>query len=128
MIAIYGTLVVEYTFPILARLFRKTRIWFVIGLMVFHFPHVAVMNVSDYPMLASAFYPALFTRDHWKIVEKSIFRVGWWNVGGALLGAGLQLWFIPWWGSLTIFGIFVAAWWGYLIMSLLATLRTRDAL
>jgi len=118
-VAIYGTLVVEYTFPILARLFTKTRVWFVIGLMVFHFPHVSVMNVADYPMLASAFYPALFTRGHWRMLERYLFRPSRWNVTGMAIGVALQLNFLPWWGELTIFGIFVCAWWGWWACSML---------
>ena len=118
-VAIYGTLVVEYAFPLLARLLPRLRVYFVIGLMLFHFPHVAVMNVADYPMLASAFYPALFGRAHWRLLSGYLRRPSAWNLGGAALGAGAQLWWIPYWGALTIFGIAVTMIWGFWAGSML---------
>ena len=118
-IAIYGTLVVEHVFPIAARLFTPLRCWLVIGLMLFHFPHIAVMNVADYPMLASAFYPALFTRAHWRLLERRLRRPSRWNVSGAVLGVAAHFWFMPYWGALMVFGALVVAIWGWWAGSML---------
>ncbi len=112
-VATYGTLVVEYAFPIVALLVPRLTAPCVVGLMCFHFPHVAVMNVADYPMLASAFYPALFTAARWRLLERELYARSRWNVVGALVGAAAQLWWMPWWGELTIFGIGVMAIWGW---------------
>lgn len=118
-IATYGTLVVEYAFPIVALFVPRLTIPCVIGLMCFHFPHVAVMNVADYPMLASAFYPALFTAARWRLLERELYAPSRWNVAGAAIGVAAQLWWMPWWGELTIFGIGVMAIWGWWIGSML---------
>ncbi len=118
-IAIYGTLVVEYTVPILARLITPLRIWLVIALMLFHFPHIAVMNVADYPMLASAFYPALFTRGHWRLLERKLYRASRWNVSAAVMAVAAHFWFMPYWGALMVFGAGVVAIWGWWAGSML---------
>ncbi|MCB9616135.1 MAG: hypothetical protein H6722_27170 [Sandaracinus sp.] len=112
-VATYGTLAVEYAFPIVALFVPRLTMACVLGLMCFHFPHVAVMNVADYPMLASAFYPALFTAARWRRLEPELFTASRWNVGGAILGVSAQLWWMPWWGELTIFGLGVMAIWGW---------------
>ncbi|MEM9071698.1 MAG: hypothetical protein AAGE52_24530 [Myxococcota bacterium] len=127
-IAIYGTLAVEYTVPLIARLVRPARVFMILALMAFHFPHVAVMNVADYPMIASAFYPALFDRAHWRILERELYRPTRWNVGGAILGAAAQCWWIPWIGGLTVFGILVCMIWGWGAGSMLRMtfVRTRE--
>ena len=38
---------------------------------------------------------------------------------GAAVGVGAQLWWMPWWGELTIFGLGVMAIWGWWIGSML---------
>lgn len=112
-VAIWGTIVIEALAPILAWRVHVLRVPLVLVLFAFHFPHVAVMNVADYPMIASAFYPALFTRAHFRLVLRHARRPNAFNVLGAALGVAAQLWFIPWWGRLTIFGIGVMALWGW---------------
>lgn len=64
-------------------------------------------------MIASAFYPALFSRAHFRLVLRHARRPNAFNVTGAAFGVAAQLWFIPWWGNLTIFGIGVMALWGW---------------
>ncbi len=117
--ATYGTLVVEYGFPIVARLSSTLRPFLVLGLLLFHFPHVAVMNVADYPMIASTFYPSLFTAGHWRILERYLARPSRWNVGGALLGAAAELWWLPYGGAMSAFGVGVCMLWGWAAGSLL---------
>ena len=112
-VAIWGTIVIEALAPILAWRVHALRVPLVLVLFAFHFPHVAVMNVADYPMIASAFYPALFPRAHFRLVLRHARRPNAFNVTGAALGVAAQLWFIPWWGALTIFGIGVMALWGW---------------
>lgn len=112
-VAIYGTLVVEATLPGLALLLPRFAGFFVIGLMLFHFPHVAVMNVADYPMIASTFYPALFRREHWDRLEPFLLRPSRPTLCGAAFGVAAQLWFIPSSEALTLFGVFVTALWGW---------------
>jgi hypothetical protein len=124
-VATYGTLVVEYAFPIVALLVPRLTMPCVIGLMCFHFPHVAVMNVADYPMLASAFYPSLFTAARWRLLERELYAASRWNVAGAAIGVGAQLWWMPWWGELTIFGLGVMAIWGWWIGSMLRIYVSR---
>lgn len=126
-VAIYGTLVVEYLFPLLARLSSTLRPFLVLGLMLFHFPHVAVMNVADYPMLASAFYPALFTPGHWRVLERYLRTPSRWNVTGALLGAGAELWWLPYGGAMSTFGVGVCLLWGWGAGSLLQMCFGRRA-
>lgn len=112
MVAIWGTIAIEMTIPTI--IWRVHRLSFValFVLMAFHVPHVAVMNVADYPMIASAFFPALLSRGQARLVARKL-RPSRWTIGGALLGVATQIWFMPWWGRLTIFGIFVLAIWGW---------------
>lgn len=117
-IAAWGTVFIEMFVPIVAFRFARLRTLAITVLMLFHVPHVAVMDVADYPMIASASYVAFFTRAHAEALAPS-FRLGRWNILGAALGAATQLWFMPFWGRLTIFGIFVLALWGYAIGSFL---------
>lgn len=112
-IAIWGTIGIEALAPILAWRVHALRVPLVLLLFAFHFPHVSVMNVADYPMIASAFYPALFSRAHFRLVLRHARRPNAFNVTGAAFGVAAQLWFIPWWGNLTIFGIGVMALWGW---------------
>lgn len=112
-VAIWGTIVIEALAPLLAWRVHALRVPLVLVLFAFHFPHVAVMNVADYPMLASVFYPALFPRAHFRLVLRHARGPNAFNVTGAALGVAAQLWFIPWWGPLTIFGIGVMALWGW---------------
>ncbi|MEZ4339930.1 MAG: hypothetical protein R3B82_25185 [Sandaracinaceae bacterium] len=86
---------------------------------------VSVLNVSDYPMLASAFYPALFTHARFRLVLRHARRPTAFTVTGAVIGAAAQLWFMPWWGALTGFGIFVMALWGWSAGAIVAMYATR---
>ncbi len=112
LVAVWGTIAIEAAAPILAWRSARLRVPMVLTLLVFHFPHVAVMDVADYPMIASAFYPALFSRAHFRVLLRHA-RPNAWTVAGAIAGASAQLWFMPWLGSLTGFGIFVMALWGW---------------
>jgi hypothetical protein len=111
-IAIYGTIVIEALAPIVAWRVTALRVPAILVLYAFHFPHVAVMDVADYPMIASAFYPALFSRAHFELLARNL-GVNAYTVSGGAIGACAQLWFMPWLGSLTGFGILVMVLWGY---------------
>lgn len=124
-VAIYGTLIVEAALPILALVVPRFAGVFVIGLMLFHFPHVAVMNVADYPMIASTFYPALFRREHWARLEPYLLQPSRVTLGGAAFGVAAQLWFIPSSEALTIFGVFVTALWGWWSAAILQMMWTE---
>ena len=115
-VAAWGTVFIEMVVPIIAWRIERLRTLAVTVLMLFHFPHVAVMDVADYPMIACASYAAFFTREHALSLAPS-FQPSRWNVIGAALGIATQLWFMPFWGRLTIFGLFVLALWGYAIGS-----------
>lgn len=125
-LACYGTVVIEIVAPILAWRVHRLRVPMVILLFLFHFPHVAVMNVADYPMIASAFYPALFSRAHFRLVLRHAHANAW-TLSGAAVGVAAQLWWIPWWGGLTVFGIVVMALWGWAAAAMLRMLyRARS--
>lgn len=111
-LAVYGTVVIECLVPLIAWRVPRLTIPAILVLFAFHFPMVSVMNVSDYPMIASAFYPALFTRARFRLVLRRAGPTRW-TIGGALLGVAAQAWFVPYWGALTIFGVFVMALWGW---------------
>jgi hypothetical protein len=117
MIAAWGTIVIEMGVPLLVWRVPKLRALGVTTLCLFHVPHVACMDVADYPMIASSFYPALFSRAEARLYAP-FFRPSAWNVIGAALGVAIQIWFMPWWGRLTIFGTFVLAFWGYGLASI----------
>ncbi len=112
-VAIYGTILIEAVAPPLAWRFRRLRVPLVLVLFAFHFPHVAVMNVADYPMLASAFYPALFSRGHFRLILRHA-RPNAYAATGAAFGVAGQLWFMPWVGGLTLLGVFVMGLWGFI--------------
>lgn len=127
--ATWGTVIIEACAPILAWRVRALRVPMILVLFAFHFPHVAVMNVADYPMLASVGYIALFDPAHARLVLAHARRPNPWNVSLAALGALLQLWFMPYGGPLMIFGIFVCALWGWgagaMLRAAFVALRTR---
>lgn len=112
-LAIWGTIAIELSVPLVAWRVRRLTFAAIFVLMLFHVPHVAVMDVADYPMIASVFFPALLARGQARIVARHV-RPSRWTVGGALIGVATQIWFIPWWGRMTIFGIGVLAIWGWL--------------
>lgn len=112
-VAVWGTIVIEAAAPILAWRSTRLRVPMILTLFVFHFPHVSAMNVADYPMIASAFYPALFSRAHFRLLLRHARRPSAYTVTGAVVGACAQIWFMPWLGKLTGFGIFVMALWGW---------------
>ncbi len=112
-LAVYGTVVIECLVPLVAWRVPRLTAPAILVLFAFHFPMISVLNVSDYPMLASAFYPALFTRARFRLVLRHARRPTPFTVVGAGIGAAAQLWFMPYWGALTIFGIFVMALWGW---------------
>jgi hypothetical protein len=129
LVAAWGTILIEMLVPLVAWRVTRLRAAAVAVLCLFHVPHVACMDVADYPMIASTFYPALFSGAHARALLPS-FRPSRWNVTGAAVGIATQLWFMPWWGRLTIFGIFVLSTWGWALGSLAAfgwgrTLRGR---
>jgi hypothetical protein len=112
IVATWGTVIIEALAPLLAWRFHALRVPAIIMLFVFHVPQVAVMNVADYPMIASAFYPALFSRAHFRIFLRHAHANAW-TLGGAALGVATQLWFMPYWGALMALGIFVLGLWGW---------------
>lgn len=111
-LAIWGTIAIEMIVPIVALLLPRLAVPCIAILMLFHVPHVAVMDVADYPMIASAAYPALVSRAHARVLARHL-RPNAWTLAGAAIGVGTQLWFMPWFGRLTIFGIGVLAIWGW---------------
>ncbi len=117
---------IELAVPIIAWRVNRLTVPCVLVLMGFHFPMVAVMNVADYPMLASAFWPALFTRGQWEALEARL-RPSRWTVTGAAVGVAAQFWFMPWWGWLTGFGVGVMALWGWAAGAMVQGLREKIA-
>ncbi|MCA9605357.1 MAG: hypothetical protein KC619_07170 [Myxococcales bacterium] len=124
-LAAWGTVVIECAVPIVAWRVPRLTAPAMLLLFAFHFPMVSVLNVSDYPMLASAFYPALFTHARFRLVLRHARRPTAFTVTGAVIGAAAQLWFMPWWGALTGFGIFVMALWGWSAGAIVAMYATR---
>lgn len=110
--ATYGTVVIEVGAPLLALALPRISPVCIAVLMAFHFPQIAVMNVADYPMIASTSYVGLLTLKDAHAIARSLGPSRW-TVLGAALGAALQLWFMPYWGGLMVFGIFVMALWGW---------------
>jgi hypothetical protein len=124
-LAPWGTVVVECTVPIVAWRFARLRVPAILTLLAFHFPMISTMNVSDYPMITFMSYPLLFTRGHFRILSRHLFRLSRPNVAGAAIGVALQIWFIPWWGALTIFGLLVMALYGWSAGAMLEMVITR---
>ncbi|MFN9813599.1 MAG: hypothetical protein ACK6CU_28650 [Deltaproteobacteria bacterium] len=125
-VAAWGTIAIEMAVPLVAWRVRRLRVPAVATLCLFHVPHVACMDVADYPMIASSFYPALFSRAEARIYAP-FNRPRAWNQAGAALGVATQLWFMPWWGRLTVFGIVVLALWGYGLASVGHAIAARGA-
>ncbi len=125
--ATYGTVVIEMGAPLLALLRPRLAPLCIAVLMAFHFPQVAVMNVADYPMIASTSYVGLLTLSDAHAIARRL-RPSRWTLAGALAGAGLQLWFMPYWGALMVFGIFVMALWGWALGAMVHAqwARTKD--
>jgi hypothetical protein len=121
-LAVYGTVLIEALAPVIAWRVHKLRVPAILVLFAFHFPHVAVMNVADYPMIASISYVALFSPAHVRLVLRHA-RPNAWNVTGAALGVAAQLWFMPYGGALMVFGLFVCGSWGWAAGSMLRTYR-----
>jgi hypothetical protein len=113
-VAAYGTVGIELGVPLLALLAPRLAPAAIVVLMLFHVPHIAVMNVADYPMIASASYPALLGLGD---AHRVLRRLGpsRWTVTGGALGVATQLWFMPYWGGLMAFGVFVLGLWGWTI-------------
>jgi hypothetical protein len=111
-VATYGTVAIEIGAPLAALLVPRVSPLAIAVLMIFHLPQIAVMNVADYPMIASASYAALLplplAHAAWRRLGPSR-----WTLTGAALGAAAQLWFMPYWGGLMAFGIFVLGLWGW---------------
>jgi len=110
--ATYGTVLIEMGAPLLALLLPRIAPVAIAVLMAFHFPQIAVMNVSDYPMIASGFYVGLLSRGDAHRIARCL-EPSHWTVGGASIGVAMQLWFMPYWGGLMVFGIFVMSLWGW---------------
>lgn len=126
-VATYGTVLIEIGAPLTALLVPRLAPFVIAVLMAFHFPHVAVMNVADYPMIACAFYPALLSlHDAHRFVRH--LGPSRWTVAGAILGAGAQLWCMPYWGGLMALGIVVIALWGWALGAMLRAWWTERAL
>ena len=126
-LAPWGSVLIECLVPILAWRFTRLRVPALLTLFAFHFPMISTMNVSDYPMITFMSYPLLFSRAHFRILSRYIFRPSRATVGGALVGIVLQVWFIPWWGALTIFGLLVMALYGWSAGAMLEMVVSRHA-
>jgi len=117
-VATTGTVVIELAVALLALVQPRLAMIAIAILMLFHVPQIAVMNVADYPMIASAFYPALLThRDALGVARR--LGASRWTLSGASIGMATQLWFMPWWGGLTVFGVFVLGLWGWALGAML---------
>jgi hypothetical protein len=121
--AAWGTVVIECGAPILAWRSRRLRLPAIFALFAMHYPMVSTMNVSDYPMITSAFYPALFDRAHFRLLWRELRAPTRWHALGVGVGLGLQAWAVPWWGEFTIFGLFVMGLWGYAAVAMLRMCR-----
>jgi len=124
-LAAWGTVVIECAVPIVAWRFARLRVLAILVLFAFHFPMISTMNVSDYPMITLMSYPLLFSKGHFRILARHLLRPSKANVAGAVIGMALQAWFIPWWGALTIFGLFVMALYGWSAGSMIEMVRAR---
>lgn len=111
-LATRGTVAIEVAAPLVALFAPRLAPLAIAVLMLFHVPHVAVMNVADYPMIASAFYAALLTPRRAHVIYRRLGPSRW-TLAGAALGIATQLWFMPYWGGLMAFGVFVLALWGW---------------
>jgi hypothetical protein len=117
--AVYGTIACEAVLPVVAWRFSRLRPAALLALMAFHFPHVSTLAVADYPMLASAYYPALFTPAQWSRFEARLARPTPFALAAVVTALFLQARFVPWWDPVTLFGLVVAALWGYAAAALL---------
>jgi hypothetical protein len=72
------------------------------------------MNVADYPMIASTSYVGLISLSDAHRIASRLSPTRW-TVVGSLLGIAAQLWFMPYWGALMVFGIFVTGLWGWVL-------------
>jgi hypothetical protein len=125
VLATWGAVVIECAVPLVAWRFARLRVPAILTLFAFHTPMISTMNVSDYPMITLACYPFLFSRGHFRILSRSLFRVSASNILGASVGIGTQLWFMPWWGGLTVFGLFVMALYGWAAAAMLRMVLWR---
>lgn len=127
-IATYGSVAIETLVPVIAWRVRRLTIPAVLIMLAFHVPHVTSMGVADYPLMASTFYPALFSRGQWRIVWRH-FRASRATISGAAIGAAVQLWFMPWWNHMNVYGILVLALWGFaagaMLQAMIASTRRR---
>jgi len=126
--AIGLSLASELLLPTAILLFERWQYLLVAALLLFHVPLVAAFNVSDYPMIASAFFPCLLTRRSWERLQARLVRPDLFTIGGALTGLGVQVWFMPWWGWMPAYGLMVVALWGWAIGAMVAVgySRVRD--
>lgn len=116
----YAVVACELTLPLVAWLVGPLRRAAVLALFAFHFPMISAMGVSDYPMLVSALYPALFTADEWSDLERKLYKPSLGKLAGTLAAVVLQARFVRHWGLTTSFGAVVAALWGWASVALLS--------
>jgi hypothetical protein len=112
--ATYGTVVIEMGAPLVALLIPRVAPAAIAVLMAFHFPQIAVMNVADYPMIASTSYVGLLSLHDAHRIARQLSPTRW-TVVGSCLGIAAQLWFMPYWGALMVFGMFVMGLWGWVL-------------
>lgn len=116
--ATWGSIAIETCVPLIAWRVRRLSYLGVLLLMAFNVPIIAALDIPDYPLIASAFFPALLSRGQWRLLRRhlgpSLF-----TLSGAALGAFTQVWFMPWWGLMSSFGIFVLALWGWSVGALI---------
>lgn len=111
-IATYGSVAIETMVPVIAWRVRRLTLPAIVVMLAFHVPHVTSMGVADYPLMASTFYPSLMSRGQWRIVSRNL-RPSRWTISFAVIGAAVQLWFMPWWNHMNTYGLVVLALWGF---------------
>jgi hypothetical protein len=114
-----GAIFCEMVLPTLIWKVGSLRELFILIMLAFHFPMVTSLGASDYPMIAIAFYPVLFTENHWSAFEHELVkRWNWMNIVGALAGIAAHWRFTVEWTPNTVYGIFVAGLWGFAAVTL----------
>ena len=116
-LAAWGSIAIELTAAPIAWLAPRFAFGAVLVLLAFNVPIVSALDIADYPMIASAFFPALLTRAQWRLLAPQL-RPSRWTALGAVAGGATQLWFMPWWGPMSAYGICVLALWGWAVGAL----------
>jgi hypothetical protein len=119
LLAAWSTVVIEMVVPFVAWRVPRLRALAITTLCLFHVPHVSVMQASDYPMIMTFCYPALFSREDAESLGPHL-HPSVWNLSGASAGVALQLALMSRATVLTVFGVLVMGLWGWGLGSLAA--------